>query len=405
MLITNLISRYMKLCKAAFSAGDGAKLNKSIQTNVMEMLFLLMVIPRRCNFTQMGRYGKRGEQCYRQTAERSVNWLEMNMWLSAFVFKEGKGRNAIVIDPSFIKKAGKHTPYVGTFWSGCADAVKRGLEILGIGVIDVDLHECMMLKAVQTALEKGEEKKEMSLYDRYTKVLEDDKVTLQRIGKVLVADSAFSKRPFIDKVMKMGFHVVSRLRHDAALFYIWDGEPTGKPGRPRVKGDKIDVRNIDISKVNELDLGETKGKAYALKAWCKSLHRVVSLVIHELPNGSQRLYFCTDESMDGRDVVEYYTTRFQEEFCFRDTKQSLGLTDCQARDKRKLEFAFNSSFTALNVAKIMCKELGTSIGRLKAKMINAYYAQRIIDLFEKSPNTPLNKERINEIFSFADDVA
>ena len=369
------------------------------------MLFLLMVIPRKCNFMQMGRYGKRGEQCYRQTAERSVNWLEMNMWLSAFVFKEGKCRNAIVIDPSFIKKAGKHTPYVGTFWSGCAGAVKHGLEILGIGVIDVDLHECMMLKAVQITLEKGEEKKEMSLYDWYAKVLEDDKVALQRISKVLVADSAFSKRPFIDKVMKMGFHVVSRLRHDAALFYIWDGKPTGKPDRPRVKGDKIDVRNIDISKVNELDLGETKGKAYALKAWCKSLHRVVSLVIHELPNGSRRLYFCTDESMDGRDVVEYYTTRFQEEFCFRDAKQFLGLTDCQARDKRKLEFAFNSSFTALNVAKIMCKELGTSIGRLKAKMINAYYAQRIIDVFEKSPNTPLNKERINDIFSFAADAA
>ena len=405
MLITNLISRYMKLCKAAFSAGDGAKLNKSIQTNVMEMLFLLMVTPRKCNFTQMGRYGKRGEQCYRQTAERSVNWLEMNMWLSAFVFKQGKGRNAIVIDPSFIKKAGKHTPYVGTSWSGCAGAVKHGLEILGIGVIDVDLHECMMLKAVQTTLEKDEEKKEMSLYDWYAKVLEDDKVTLQRICKVLVADSAFSKRPFIDKVMKVGFHVVSRLRHDAALFYIWDGEPTGKPGRPRVKGDKIDVRNIDISKVNELDLGETEGKAYTLKAWCKSLHGVVSLVIHELPNGSRRLYFCTDESMDGRDVVEYYTTRFQEEFCFRDAKQFLGLTDCQARDKKKLEFAFNSSFTALNVAKIMCKELGTSIGRLKAKMINAYYAKRIIDVFEKNPNTPLNKERINDIFSFADDAA
>ena len=405
MLITNLISRYMKLCKAAFSAGDEAKLNKSIQTNVMEMLFLLMVIPRKCNFTQMGRYGKRGEQCYRQTAERSVNWLEMNMWLSAFAFKQGKGRNAIVIDPSFIKKAGKHTPYVGAFWSGCAGAVKYGLEILGIGVIDVDLHECMMLKAVQTTLEKGEEKKEMSLYDWYAKVLEDDKVTLQRICKVLVADSAFSKRPFIDKVMKMGFHVVSRLRHDAALFYTWDGEPTGKPGRPRVKGDKIDVRNIDMSKVEMLELEETSGKAYALKAWCRSFHRVVSLVIHELPNGVRRLYFATDENMSGRDVVEYYTTRFQEEFCFRDAKQFLGLTDCQARDKRKLDFAFNSSFTALNVAKIMCKELGTSIGRLKAKMVNAYYVQRIIDVFEKNPNTTLNKESINEIFSFDADAA
>ena len=215
-----------------------------------------------------------------------------------------------------------------------------------------------MLKAVQTTLEKGEEKKEMSLYDWYAKVLEDDKVTLQRICKVLVADSAFSERPFIDKVMKMGFHVVSRLRHDAALFYTWDGEPTGKPGRPRVKGDNIDVRDIDISKVNELDSGEAEGKAYALKAWCKSLHRVVSLVIHELPTGARRLYFCTDESMDGRDV-----------------------------------------------AKIMCKELDTSIGRLKAQIVNTYYAQRIIDVFEKNPNTPLNKERINDIFSFDADAA
>ena len=96
MLITNLISRYMKLCKAAFSAEDGAKLNKSIQTNVMEMLFLLMVIPRKCNFTQMGRYGKRGEQCYRQTAERSVNWLEMNMWLSAFATQSSSSALQIV---------------------------------------------------------------------------------------------------------------------------------------------------------------------------------------------------------------------------------------------------------------------------------------------------------------------
>lgn len=103
MLITNLISRYMELCKAAFLFCGGAKLNKSIQSNIMEMLFLLMVIPRKVNFTQMGRYGKRGEQCYRQTAERSVDWLEMNMWLSAYAFKKGKGRNAIAIDPSYIK--------------------------------------------------------------------------------------------------------------------------------------------------------------------------------------------------------------------------------------------------------------------------------------------------------------
>ena len=45
------------------------------------------------------------------------------------------------------------------------------------------------------------------------------------------------------------------------------------------------------------------------------------------------------------------------------------------------------------------------IGRLKAQMVNAYYAQRIIDVFEKTPNTTLNKESINEIFSFDADAA
>ena len=129
----------------------------------------------------------------------------------------------------------------------------------------------------------------------------------------------------------------------------------------------------------------------------RPLHRVVSLVIHELPMAvgaciSVRMRVWTD-------AMWWSTTPHvsKRSFAFATQSSSLGLTDCQARDKRKLEFAFNSSFTALNVAKIMCKELGTSIGRLKAKMNNAYYAQRIIDVFEKSPNTPLNKERINDI--------
>ena len=403
MLITNLISRYMTLCKAAFNSCGGAKLNKSIQTNIMEMLFLLMVIPRKVNFTQMGRYGKRGEQCYRQTAERSVDWIGMNMWLSAHAFKNGKGRNAIAIDPSYIKKSGKCTPCVGPYWSGSAGAVKRGLEILGIGIIDVDLHECMMLKAVQTTLDNGNE--DMSLYDWYAKVLKDNKQALQRTTSVLVADSAFSKKPFIDKMLGIGFNVVSRLRRDAALYYLWDGNPTGKPGRPRVKGDKIDFSNIDKSKVKMLDTDESTGQVYALKAWCKSLQRKISLVIHILPSGGHRLYFSTDENMSGRDVMEYYCTRFQIEFCFRDAKQFVGLNDCQARDKRKLDFAFNSSFTAVNVAKIMCKEYNLSIGRLKALIVNAYYAQRIIDVFEKNPNTQLNHKIVNEIFGFAADAA
>lgn len=40
------------------------------------------------------------------------------------------------------------------------------------------------------------------------------------------------------------------------------------------------------------------------------------------------------------------------EFIFRDAKQFTGLSDCQARDVKKLDFHFNASFTALNIAKL-----------------------------------------------------
>lgn len=38
-------------------------------------------------------------------------------------------------------------------------------------------------------------------------------------------------------------------------------------------------------------------------------------------------------------------------------------------------------------------------------MVNAYYAKRIIDMFEKNTNMILNYETINQIFGFAAESA
>ena len=135
MLIFELLSQYESICRMAMS-GCAAKLNKSIKTNIIEILILIMAIPRKINFLQLGRHGKRGEQCYRQAFEREFDWLQFNMNLAANRFQHGCRRLAIAIDPSYVSKAGKKTPHVGRFWSGCASAVKHGLEILGIGLID-----------------------------------------------------------------------------------------------------------------------------------------------------------------------------------------------------------------------------------------------------------------------------
>lgn len=125
------------------------KLRKSFKTAFIQLMILYMVLPRKINFTQMGRYSDNSEQRFRQLFEREFDWIQFNLFLMRQRFGESS-RKAIAIDASHISKSGKKTPYIGKFWSGCASAMKRGLEILGIGIIDIDSRDCMMLRAEQT---------------------------------------------------------------------------------------------------------------------------------------------------------------------------------------------------------------------------------------------------------------
>ena len=150
-------------------------------------------------------------------------------------------RKAIAIDASFISKAGKKTPYIGMFWSGCDSSVKRGLD-------------CMMLRAEQTPdsdtlKSKGDG---YNLADWYLDVLNKFKDKLLAITCYVVADAWFSKSTFINKLLAMGFHLISLLRDDSALWYSHNGVRTGKRGRPRGKGEKIDFDNPDLSTVSLL---------------------------------------------------------------------------------------------------------------------------------------------------------
>ena len=176
----------------------------------------------------------------------------------------------------------------------------------------------------------------------------------------------------------MGFHVISRLRDDAALWYSHEGVRTGRRGRPRIKGEKIDFENLDMSRCETLDI--QGGRAFAINAYSKAMKRNIRIVVHYPLSGGHKIYFTTDLSMSGKDIIRYYRTRFQIEFCFRDSKQFTGLNHCQARDLRKLDFAFNASLASVNIAKVVrdryCPNL--SIGLLKLSMSNIYMLKRFL---------------------------
>jgi len=209
-----MITREQKPYKALITS----MLNKLPNINLwrreflIETFILFLSIPGRINFLQLARYGKRKEQRYRQQFEKHFDFLSFNKELT---LSQGSSRFAIAFDPSYISKSGKKTPGVGYFWSGVANKAKWGLEIGGIGAIDIDNHTAFHLEAVQT-LNDDDQK----LTDWYAGVISERKETLTSISRYLVADAYFSKKAFADQIISSDMHLVCRLRDDADLRYL-----------------------------------------------------------------------------------------------------------------------------------------------------------------------------------------
>ena len=378
---------------------SAAKLTKSFEKILIEVIILYMIIPRKVNFTQMERYGSHDEQTYRNNFGKKksecIDWLKLNVSLAKRYFGE-KGRHAIAIDPSFISKSGKKTPHIGRFWSGCAQAVKHGLEIMGIGLIDIDANDCIMLRAHQSLTNKELGLRDKSMTDFYISVVKRYRKELLKLSTLMVADAYFSTSTFVNGIKKYGFSLVSRFRDNACLYYVYNGPRTGKRGRPKTKDGKIDMNKLDLTRMEKMEMKKAEGTAYTLIAYSKALKCKIRLVIWQMPNGKKKLFFSNDISLSGEEVLAYYRTRFQIEFCYRDAKGYTGLMHCQARNKWKLDFAFNASFASLNVAKVTMKEMGMqySMSSFKALMTNTYIVRRIFKACGYNPNRTL----ISKIF-------
>ena len=392
--------QYQSECRNALESA--VNISKSFQKVFMDAMKLFMAIPDRINFLQMGRYGCFSEQTYRNNFENDdFDWFSFNEAIIREHLKSG--RKAIAVDPSFIPKSGSKTPWIGHFWSGCAGEYKRGLEIMGIGVIDVDNRECMTLGSVQSPDTKTLDNIDKSLVDWYAGYLVSRREQIHRISNIVVADAFFSKSTFITPMCDNGFHIISRFRNDAVLFYPTAEKPTGRRGRPPKYDGAIDFSRLDTSRCTEHEVD--KGKLYGLKAWSKALKRMVSLAVwypDEDRTDKWQLYFSTDQNQSTLDVLEYYRTRFQLEFCFRDSKQYAGITNCQSTDFRKLAFHFNASLTAINIAKTACKRMGIpySISSCKSMIHNAYMLERFICVFGIKPDTTLIDKIFKELILF-----
>ena len=315
------------------------------------------------------------------------------------------------------------------FYNGSISKSQKGLEISVISVVDVSAHQGYTLSVKQTAKtdrqptptakkkrkskskSKPKAKTEPVIYERvkgYLEQLKTARAHLPTAVKYLTADSFYSKKSVVDGVVALDLHLVSKLRIDkegvwgklppahlrADLRYCYTGEqkPKGAPRKYDGKVDLTDLSRLEFS--GELANGT---QVYSQVVWHVSLKRQIRIVylVDQRNPSKQRvaLLFSTDITLDPLRLYEYYKSRFQIEFIFRDAKQFTGLCDCQSRQQQSLDFHFNASLAALNIAKLeqLKKQPDTgedsqpqsfSMATYKRLALNEHLLERFISMLE-----------------------
>ena len=212
-----------------------------------------------------------------------------------------------------------------------------------------------------------------------------------------MVDAYFSKLPFIQTMKQAGFEVVTRLRRDARLRYIYKGPCRKGRGRPRKFDGRLDVYNLRMDQVRPCAQAEDGSWiAYELIANVQAWKREAKLVIvHDLKaDGSikrVRIIACTDLKMDAGNILLAYHSRFQIELLYRDAKQHVGLTHCQARSTQKMHFHLNASLTTVSVARIVHhlndqneREKPFSLADIKTQYANDLMLDRLFPRLEST---------------------
>jgi hypothetical protein len=193
---------------------------------------------------------------------------------------------------------------------------------------------------------------EITRVDDYAKHLKNTRSLLPDSVGYLVADGYYCRAKFWDAVRESDLNLISKLRVDANLNYLYAGEKN-KLGAPRKYDGKVDCNNLNnLTFIKEI---KQVVKLYSLVVWSCCLKCKIRLAsISELQtNGKTKnvLLFSTDINLPAEQILEYYQARFQIEFIFRDAKQFTGLSDCQSLNSQRLDFHFNASLITLNLAK------------------------------------------------------
>jgi hypothetical protein len=300
-------------------------------------------------------------------------------------------------DECVVTKAGKKTHGLDRFFSGLYGKPVPGLAFFGLSLVSTQerrSYPTMVEQRVRSEAEKAaakaraQEKKtkkkakgrkpgrpqgsknrdktqvELTAELQHVKMMVQKQLAL--INGVLpltylVLDGHFGNNNALQMTRQCGLHLISKLRHDAALYLPYDG-PYGGRGPRRKYGDKIDYDHLPAEHLKQVTVeDDIQTCIYQMTMLHHDFAQSLNIVIIVKTNltTQQRAHvvlFSSDLELSYNQLIDYYALRFQIEFNFRDAKQFWGLEDFMNVTPTAVVNAANLSLFMVNVVHLLLRD-------------------------------------------------
>lgn len=344
------------------------------------------------------------------------------------------GEYVLAGDESIVTKAGKQTYGLDRFFSSLYEKAVPGLSFFALSLVSIQerrSYPVLVEQRVRSEAEKaaarvkakqkqakasapavkrpagrptGSKNKDKTQVELTPELCLIQRMVQSLLGRVkgilpltyLVLDGHFGNNAALQMTRQCDLHLISKLRHDAKLYFPYDGPYQGR-GPHRQYGDKLNLKDIPVKYLRHVSHeGDIQTCIYQMTLlhhdFAQTLN-VVLLLKTNLKTHAQAhvLLFSADLELPFDRLIDFYQLRFQIEFNFRDAKQFWGLEDFMNITPTAVTNAANLALFRVNVAHVLLalfRQLHPNAGvlDLKAHFRGRRYVSETLNLLPEMPD-------------------
>ena len=363
-----------------------------------------------------------------------IDWLAVQWCFFALFCLDKQGVYLLAGDETVITKAGKHTFGIDRFFSSLFDKAVPGIACFSMALIHVGKRQAFSLateQAVRTEEEKqaaksrkqarkkpaqkkessrprgrpkgskNKNKADVTLNPELTRILAQGQKVCALLKDTVkltyfVLDGHFGNHPACQMVRQLDLHIISKMRHNAALWLeVTEAQKSVSPRRKY--GDKLDYARLPARLLcSEQTENGCCTQVYQAICWHKEFAcRLNVVLVRKTHLASGRVghvvLFSTDVSLEAQTLIDYYRLRFQIEFTFRDAKQHFGLEDFMGVRETSVGNGIGLSLFLVNLTTHLLGDFrrqvpGAGIADLKSFYRGRYYLQTLLKMLPDRPD-------------------